>query len=353
MRPEPEHRLTVSARQDPVYVRFREPCGIPRESALRAGMDGTLPLRSVMRRIAAFAATLLLAGGASADLFGYEVSVAQTEAGRLRHLGHRLAKQNLLFQLHLAGQLKADVVQTVADIDRVIETLERGHSHFSIPAPWTREIREQIQEVDRSWGPLRSIAVANPYDYLRVNRQFMDAENRGNDPLLLRYFDALTDAFVAESEKLLAIYDAECRKTDISPVLCDTAAISGYSAMLAEKATREITYVVAGIDADQNRERLVQTVAQYEKASSANDDSPFFESALSPERGKAGEAARELLGSLRSDWIAIRKNVAMLEAGDEQNFELDQLVQVQEQLVEKMERLGAALLRYANIVYGV
>jgi len=284
---------------------------------------------------------------------GYEVSVAQTEAGRLRHLGQRLAKQNLLFQLHLADQLKADIVETAADIDRVMETLERGYAHFSIPAPWTREIREQIHAVDQAWGPLRAIAVARPYDYLRANRQFMRAEDRGNDPLLLRYFDALTETFVAESEKLLALYDAECRKTDISPALCDTANISGYSAMLAEKTTKEITYVVAGIDADHHRKRLQETVTLYEAASSANDHSPFFEQALSPERGKAGEAARELLGSLRADWVTIRRELEVLDAGDAQNFKLEQLVQAQENLVEKMERLGAALLRYANIVYGV
>jgi hypothetical protein len=310
-------------------------------------------MRAATVPLAALAAILVVPRAAPGDVVGYEASVAQTEAGRLRHLGHRLAKQNLLFQLHLAGQMKADVVDTAEDIDRVLETLERGHPSFSIPAPWTPEIREQLQAVDRAWGPLRSIAVARPDEYLRVRRQFMAGEDRGSDPLLLRYFDSLTEDFVAQTEKLLLIYGAECRKTDISPVLCDTAAISGYSAMLAEKATKEITYVVAGIDAEKNRKRLEETVALYEAASAANDQSPFFERALSPKRGRAGEAARELLVSLRDDWAAIRRDLAMLEAGDEQNFELGNLVDVQEQLVRKMERLGAALLRYANIVYGV
>jgi len=288
---------------------------------------------------------------AGMDVIGYEISVAQTEAGRLRHLAQRLAKQNLLYQLHLGGVRKSDLVETASRIDRVIETLELGSPGYAVPAPWTPELREALQKVDDTWGPLRSIAIANPYDYLRKTRQFATQEGSMKDPLVIRYFDTLAENLVRESEVLMQKYDAECQKSGASPVLCLTASISGYSAMLSEVATKEAIYIVAGIDVEEHQKKLQEAIEGYERGRQAVNDSPFFEAALSTERGQAGVFAAGLLEHLRTDWDEMQNQFSILNAGDAKNFDLDALLRRHTQFVGRIERFTAAMVRYANIAY--
>lgn len=312
-------------------------------------MTARLPTRAV-GCVAAAAAIALWAGPSGGQPLPWEITVAEIEAGRIRQLAERLSKQNVLFQLHLGDTRKSDLVDTVAHIDRIIETLEEGATPYSIPSPWTLELREQVQRVDAAWGPLREIALARPYDYLQARRQFMAREDRGSDPLLLRYFDNLTREFVAESEKLIEAYDAECRATGIQ--LCETAVTSGYNAMLIERATKEAVLIVAGIDVKRNRKRLKATLESYEKQMKSNNSDPTFVAALSPERGAAGAAAKQMLIDLRGDWTELREEFTILGAGDEENFDLDRLLLTQARLIRKIERFTATLVRFANVTYG-
>ena len=199
-------------------------------------------------------------------------------------------------------------------------------------------------------GSLRRIAIASPYETIRVTRQFVPLESRRGDPLLIRYFDSLSQDLVAESEKLLALYDAECVKTGLA--VCPAAQTSGYAGMVIERAAKEAVYVVAGIDPDANRKRLKASIETYQQVRRDNDESPFFTAALNPERGVSARAAGQLLGSLRDDWDAMEAQFVILAAGDEQNFDLRRLLETQSRLVEKVERLTAALVRYASLAYG-
>lgn len=296
------------------------------------------------------AAIVFVAGSAPAQILPWEINVAEIEAGRLRGLAERLSKQNLLYQLHLGEVRKDDLIQTALRTDRIIESLERGSPSYSIPAPWTPAIRAQLRTVDSLWGPIRRIAVASPYDSLRVSREFIRPEDRRGDPLLVRYFDDLIRDFIAASEKLIALYDEECQQTGLE--VCATARTSGYAAMVIERAAKEAVYVVAGIDAEQNRARLKQTIEAYQELRRANDANPFFAAALDPERGVSAAAARELLVSLRTDWDSMQQQFTVLAAGDEKNFDLQGLLQTQSKLVTKVERLTAALIRYASLTYG-
>lgn len=310
-------------------------------------------LRSLAHGLLAVGLTLPLAPFAAfgIEVIGYEISVAQTEAGRLRHLAQRLAKQNLLYQLHLGGVRKSDLVESASRIDRVIETLELGSPGYAVPAPWTPALREKLRAVDEAWGPLRSIAIANPYDYLRTTRQFANQEGSMKDPLVIRYFDHLAGNVVKATEALMDEYDAECRNSGASPVLCVTASISGYSAMLSEVATKEAIYIVAGIDEEEHKRVLEETIVAYERTREAVKESPFFEAALSNERGQSGAFAAGLLENLRLDWDEMRKQFAILNAGDAQNFDLDALLRHHAQFVGRIERFTAAMVRYANIAY--
>jgi hypothetical protein len=296
------------------------------------------------------AALILLTGAAPAQNLPWEITVAEIEAGRLRNLAQRLAKQNLLYQFHLGDVRKTDLVETSTQIDRVLEALQQGDPSHSIPAPWTPELRAQLLEVDAVWGAMRRIAVASAYDQMNLTRQFVPAESRRGDPLLVRYFDDLSLDLVRQSESLIELYHNECLKTGLE--VCVTARTSGYAAMLIERATKEAVYVVAGIDAEQNKARLKTTIEAYHEVRRANNESPFYAAALDPERGPSAVAAGKLLTSLRQDWDAMQVEITILAAGDEQNFDLRELLAIQTRLVAKVERLTAALVRYASMTYG-
>ena len=79
---------------------------------------------------------------------------------------------------------------------------------------------------------------------------------------------------------------------------------------------------------------------------------PFFAGALDPERSVSARAAGELLVSLRDDWDSMQREFEILGTGDEQNFDLQRMLQTQARLVAKVERLTAALVRYASLTYG-
>jgi hypothetical protein len=313
-------------------------------------MSASPTTRRLLRALSIGTALALVDRSAPAQVLPWEITVAEIEAGRLRSLAQRLSKQNLLYQFHLGDVRKPDLVETAEEIDRVLRTLETGSPSYSIPAPWTRALRKQLAQLDRVWGPLRRIAVVSPYEYFRVSREFAPQRGRGADPFLVLRFDELSMDVVAESEKLLALYDEECVKTGLE--VCPTARASGYAAMLIERATKEAVYIVAGIDADENRARLEDTIEAYRTMRRENDESPFFAAALDPKRGVSAKATGELLTSLREDWDAMQTQLTILAAGDEKNFDLRRLLETQSRLVGKVERMTAALVRYASLVYG-
>jgi hypothetical protein len=287
---------------------------------------------------------------ALAQILPWEIVVAQIETGRLRGFAERLAKQNLLYQLHLDNTRKSDLIKTATQIDRILESLVHGSPSYSIPAPWTQALRTQANRVDEAWGPVRSMATASPYDYFNIKRQFGLSKTHVADPLLLRYFDDTTLTLIAESEKLLALYSAECEIAGLE--VCPIARATGINAMLIERATRQAVYIVAEIDSSLNREGLSATLDAYRLRREANQESPFFAEALNPKRSVSAAAGAELLVNLRGDWEELRMEFAILAAGDEKNFDLRRLLTSQARLVEKVERLTAALIRYASLTYG-
>ncbi|MFQ5416969.1 MAG: type IV pili methyl-accepting chemotaxis transducer N-terminal domain-containing protein, partial [Myxococcota bacterium] len=138
-------------------------------------MEAWSPTRKRSAAMLAVAVLLLVPGSALSQNLPWEVTVAEIEAGRLRNLAERLNKQYLLYQLRLGEVRKEDIIETATRIDRLIEALERGVPSRSIPAPWNETLRARITRVDTAWGPLRKIAVASPYELMRVSRQFAPA----------------------------------------------------------------------------------------------------------------------------------------------------------------------------------
>jgi hypothetical protein len=307
--------------------------------------------RSVIVLTGATLLALAVARPVSGQILPWEVTVAEIEAGRLRNLAERLSKQNVLYHLRVADVAKRDLIRTANEIEQIIETLENGVAARSIPAPWTKTLVGQVSKVDSAWSPLRKIAHASPYQRMRISLDFLPRDNRRGDPLLLRYFDTLCETFITESVKLMDAYDFECRKTGLVD-LCPTARSSGYAAMLIERAAKEAVYVVANIEPQENRTRLKHTIGEYLGVQRTNNTSEFFRVALNPERGVSAKAAGELLQSLREDWSVMEHQFTILSTGDEKNFDLRILLLTQTEMVNKVERLTAALVRYANLAYG-
>ena len=128
---------------------------------------------------------------------------------------------------------------------------------------------------------------------------------------------------------------------------------SGYPAMLIERAAKEAIGVVAEIDdGAKSRKRLQETIDAYLAFRKTTQESPFFAAALSPERGINAKAAGELLKSLRDDWDAMQDQFTILAAGDVENFDLPQMLRIHARLAAKIERMTAALVRYAGVIYG-
>jgi hypothetical protein len=293
---------------------------------------------------------VVVAGSAPAQVLPWEVTVAEIEAGGLRYFAQRLSKQYLLYQLHLGDVRKDDLADTAAHIDRVLDWLERGSPSHSVPAAWTPALRQQVRRVQGVWNPIRRIAMASPYEYMRLLQEYVPSENRRADPLALRYFDDVTLDFIAESEKLIDVYHQECSKTGSE--FCSTARTAGYAAMIVERATKEAVCVFADLDREENRARLRRTIEAYREVRRANDQNPVFAAALDPARGVSGKAAAELLVSLRSDWDEMQDQFTILSAGDERNFDLPHLLALQLSMVEKVERLTSHLVRYASVNFG-
>jgi len=295
-------------------------------------------------------ALALAALPAGAQNLPWEVNIAEVESGRVRAVAERLSRQFLLYQLHLGDVRKSDLVETAAQIDGLIESLERGSSSQSIPAAWTPTLRKQLREVERSWEPLRRLAVAGPNEFLIVMQEYVPKESRRADPLSLGYIDDLAQNLIVESEKLLALYNDECVKTGLA--ICPTARLSGLTVMLIERATKEAVYVVAGIDPSVHQKRLTETIEAYLQQRRAYDQNDLFAAVLNPERGASAKAAGELLASLRLDWDAMEMQFESLAAGDVKNFDLQALLDKEEILVDKVQRFTAVLLRYASLAYG-
>ena len=59
-----------------------------------------------------------------------------------------------------------------------------------------------------------------------------------------------------------------------------------------------------------------------------------------------------LLVSLRKDWDILESEFAILMVQDDENFDTQRMLTIQARPVNKVERLTAALVRYASMAYG-
>lgn len=295
------------------------------------------------------ALALLLPDSVLATERPYEIGGAQQELGRMRALAERLAKQNLLYQLHLANQRKQDLHDTAAEMDRILELLRTGSATYSVAAPPNAEIRKQIDQVDKAWGPVRRVALASPYDYLRRANEFMPRRSRLGDPFFIHSFDRMSQALIAEVDRLMALYKVECLKTGYD--LCEGASNHGMPMMLTERVVKELVFVYTDPENKSYIERLRETRNFIETQNLAFSQMPIFLEARDPARGDAGAFVSGLWSSTKEDWGRLRLGVDLAVSGRSDEIDLKRVLKTQARLVETWERLIVALVRFINAKY--
>jgi hypothetical protein len=276
----------------------------------------------------------------------YEIGGAQGELGRVRELAERLSKQNVLYQLHLADQRKQDLYDTAAELDRVVELLRKGSAIYTVAAPPSAAIREQIDRVDEAWGPLRRMALASPYDYLRRASEFLPPQQRLGDPLLLRAFDRMSQTLIAEVDRLMALYHEECLKTGYE--LCELATSYGRPIMLAERIVKDVVFVQAGLDVGKRADRLRQSRDAVDAHIVRITQARVLRDAMEPSRGDSGAFTSGLWRSVIEDWGRLRLEIDLAISGRAEEIDLKKVMRIQARLVETWERFTVAMVRYVN-----
>ena len=279
----------------------------------------------------------------------YEIGGAQQELGRMRALAERLSKQNLLYQLHLADQTKQDLHDTAAEMDRILELLRTGSTTYSVAAPPNAEIREQIEQVDKAWGPVRRVALASPYDYLRRANEFVPRQNRRGDPFFVHSFDRMTQALIAEVDRLMTLYRVECLKTGYD--LCEAASNHGMPMMLTERVVKELVLVYTDPDNKSYVKRLRETREAIEAQILALEEMPISREARDPARGDSGAFVSALWGSIKEDWGRLRLAVDLAISGRTEEIDLKRVLKTQARVVATWERIIVVMVRYINAKY--
>ena len=310
------------------------------------------PLRPRSRpriHLLAFLLAVLFAPAAlAAALDPYELGIAEREAGRLRGLVERLSKQNLLYQLHLGGVGKVDMQATSNEIDRLLDILETGSSAYSVAKPPNRAVREQLEVVSALWSPLRRIALASPYDYLRYSSDLMPKDSRLGDPLMIRGFDRRSQEMIEEAGKLMRLYQQTC--VEAGSDLCELAANSGFFAMLAERVAKELVLIYAGLDTKESIAKLKESRGMFESSLAVLAESPVLAAASDPARGPAAEVVQVSWKGMREDWERLRFEVDLAIEDRAEALDIERMLDLQIRLVGEMDRLRAALSRYAAVL---
>jgi hypothetical protein len=295
------------------------------------------------------ALVLFLPNSVQAGERPYEIGGAQEELGRIRELTERLSKQNLFYQLHLAEQQKQDLHDTAAELDRSLELLREGSVAFSVAAPPNQAIRNQVEQVDKAWGPVRRMAVASPYDYLRRANEFMPRRHRLGDPLFIRSFDRMAQALIEQVDRLMLLYQKECMKTDYE--LCELASTHGIPIMLTERVVKELVFVYTAPGEESDRERLRETRDAIDAHHAEVAQQPLLEEETDPARGDAAAFVSGLWSSLNEDWGRLRLEIDLAIAGRADEINLKKVLKIQARLVETWERLTVVTLRFVEAKY--
>lgn len=286
---------------------------------------------------------------ASAQWQPYEIGIANREAGRARSLAARLSKQNLLYQLHLADVRKEEMHVTANEVDRIIGRLRTGSAFYSVAGPPNESARKQLDVIEKAWIPVRTLALASPYDYLRRAQQFIPPKSPRGDPLIVKSFDKMVGKLIVEIETLMTVYYEECIKTDYR--LCAVARRAGQPTMLAERMMRDVVFMHAGIDVEKSAKRLRESSKAFEANWVGFEKSDLYLRATDESRGESGMFIAELRSSISASWAKLAGEVDLAIEGRVDEVDPVSILQVERELVRDFERFTAVMGRFVAGAY--
>ena len=272
----------------------------------------------------------------------WEHGGAQIQLSQVRTLTQRLSKQNLLYQLHLADLQKRDLVRTSQELDAALESLRDGSPTLAVPPPPTRQVRDAIELLDQAWGPLRRLALASAFDYVR--RAGSASDGSGTDPLLIRHFDELAQAVDQRAAAAQQRYEEVCERSGIPD--CPVVARATSAGMLSERMVKEAVLVFAGFDAEANSARLRESRGRMDRLLELAAAHETVQSAMSRERGKIGEVVGELWGEIGGNWDRLSHDLGLALVDQGRQLDVVETVAVQQVFVEDLQRFSVAVQRF-------
>ncbi len=273
-------------------------------------------------------------------LLDFEYEGAMKHAGRLRMLGQRLSKQNVLYQLHLADQHKLQLMETARQVDADLALLRAGDAAIGVPRPPTAELQKQVEAVEEAWLPLSQLVEASPYEYLRRSRQFMGPRDDRGDPLRILQFDRMAGQFVAEVDRLVELYRVSCHKDEW--VNCDELAFFGVPEMLAERLLKEMVMLFAGVNAV-SADRVKATRDAFDAFLVTVVEIDAVKRATVPERGPTGDHVRAILRELEDSWRRLVREAELVMRGHAEEANLRRALAMQQIVVDDFQRLRVAI----------
>ncbi len=302
-----------------------------------------------MRRgVAALLSWVWLAAAAptaGAALLDFEYAAALNHLGQMRMLAQRLAKQNVLYQLHLDDPQKYELVESARKLGRLLEAVGEGRPLLGVPRPPTQEIVERIRAVEAAWTPVERMSLASPYAYLRGSREFIAPRDRRGDPLLLVHFDNSAEALVAAIDEAAKLYVAAC-EADGYPH-CADAGRAGRPAMLMERVATDAVLVFAGIAREERSVRLGETRAELAAFLDQIGAHPVVKATVDEARGSSGRHAAELWENVMVSWRRLERELDAILADEADAASIRRAVDVQRLMVDDMERLARTLEQFA------
>lgn len=273
----------------------------------------------------------------------WEHGGAQIQLSRVRTLTQRLSKQNLLYQLHLADVQKSDMVRTAGEVDAALISLRDGSPSLGVPYPPTRKARDAVDAVDEAWGPLRRLAVASAFDYVR--RAGSASYGAGVDPLLIRHFDELAQDVDERASAAKQRYVEACETTTVPD--CRAVAQATGSGPLSERMVKQAVLVFAGFEAEANTARLRESRARMGRTLELASTMEPVQSAMSPERGKVGIVVGGLWVDIMGNWDRLSRNVDLVLAGESERLDVGETVAAQQIFLDDLQRFSLAVQVFA------
>jgi hypothetical protein len=303
-----------------------------------------------MKKLAPVVAYAMLLAGSSAHatLLRYEYSGAQRQLARVRMMTERLTKENLLYQLYFADR-RHDVVETIHVIDSSLRLLREGAPLLGVPKPPNQAIRDQLAQLEAAWSPVRDSALTNPYN--RRQRQFSVRRGKQFDAVLLLFFDDMAARVHEAADQASKLYLEECKKDAYD--YCELDRRAGDAHLLSEQVTKDAIFLFADVEPEVTHERLTTRLAALDTALNPPPAARrFIEEAMASTRGEAGEYVTVLQRDIQQAWPPLRRNVELVMDGEAERANLLDLLRIQRELAENLDRMTVVMTRFAFLEEG-